>query len=157
METLPWANLAELSDHLHETFFRIMPSGETARSLLKSIPIIVHMAADGSRGDELRVEVSRSASARSKLLLLISMTRQKLIRDALEALEDASLPNDAVPPSAVENARVSLVDRLDGVITEILKWKRPVSMSFRDWELDPRTHRSARNHGCSGVSRQLRW
>jgi hypothetical protein len=155
-DTLPCKDRETLTGHLLETFYRIMPSGETARALVSTIPVIVNMGIDDLSGDELKPEVERSFTYRSKLILLISMTRQKLIQQGLLALEAGFISGSFVLANQTINQQKSLLDQLDGVIAKILAWKRPISLSFIDSELDERTDRSAQD-GCHGISRRLRW
>jgi hypothetical protein len=108
-----------LDEQLQQVFFQIMPSGETAKSLLAAVPKIITMASTG-RGDiELEFECYRSKEFRSKLLLLVLMAKQLFIRNDLNSLE-ASL--EAKTTFDEQHGSERFLIRLDDVQVHITSW-----------------------------------
>ncbi|MHC2574685.1 hypothetical protein [Rhizobium leguminosarum] len=143
-----------LLGNLQQAFHRISPDGEMARCLLLAMPDVVAMASSGNGSDELELQCYRSPKFRSKLLLLVLVAKQRLIRCELEAIEESLKTRKPLQPTSRQN---SILDQMDKVQKHIISWKLPISISFMDSDIDERTSGSARHNGRDGISEKLRW
>ncbi|MCM2441067.1 hypothetical protein HGO34_15205 [Agrobacterium vitis] len=139
---------------LQQAFSKISPKEDMAASLLGAIPQIITMVATGKGCEELELRCYESKLFRSKLLLLVSVAKQYLIRRELMALEE-SLSTATSTLCRVPSPL--LFDRLAEIQSRIVSWKRPFSELLTCPTLDEATSRSACLNGYRGISENLRW